>query len=432
MAIIARKRTNRHRAAFKKSIEEVRLYKPALWHPENEPICSKKKMKRLILLIYFLPFGINGQVLDWTFETKGPIHNTPVINESIVYIGSADGLFYALSEADGSQKWSYNSKSPIYTDAAIWNDLVFFSNEAGRLIALNKHTGKLEWQFQAEPESSQDLWDYYRSSPVVWEERIFWGNGDGNLYALDARTGIKNWSFQTEGPIHASAVVDNGTVFIGNFKGRLYAIDTETGVEKWKFQAIGSHYFPNAEFQRAPLVHNEKIYIGSRDLNLYVLNKETGRGIWHFTEPGGSWIIATPLVHEGKVFFGSSDTYTFYALSEKSGKEKWNIRTYTRSYGSPLSYTSQILFPGFDGKIRAVEPETGNVLWTYQTHTSKINYGKLYDENGKFRTDLKINSALQGEQLINALGPIVCTPLLIGQSLIFGSVDGKIYKIQLP
>ena len=389
-------------------------------------------MKKLILLICLLPFGLNGQVLEWTYETKGPIRNSPVVDGLILYIGSEDGNLYALNVADGAPIWSYNSKAPIYSDAAIWNNLVLFSNESGMLIALNKHTGKFEWQFEAEPESSQDLWDYYRSSPVIWEERIFWGNGDGNLYALDASTGIKKWSFQTGGSIHSAAVVENNIVFVGNFKGELFAIDAESGKAKWKFQAIGSQYFPNAEFQRAPLVHNGKIYIGSRDLSLYVLNKETGRGIWHFTEPGGSWIIATPLVHEGKVFFGSSDTYKFYALDEKSGKEKWNIRTYTRSYGSPLSYRNLVLVSGFDGKIRAVEPETGKLIWEYQTPTSKSNYAKLYNEDGKFRTDLKINSALEGEQLIKTLGPIVSTPLLIEEALFFGSLDGKIYKIQLP
>jgi len=389
-------------------------------------------MKKLILLIYLLPFGINGQVLEWIYETNGPIHNSPIVDGTILFIGSEDGSLYALNAASGTPKWSYDSKAPIYTHASIWNDLVVFSNEAGKLIALNKNTGKLEWQFQAESEFSLDLWDYYRSSPVVWGEMLFWGNSDGNLYALDAKTGRKKWSFQTGGSIHSAPVVEDNTVLVGNFKGNLFALDAETGQEKWSFRAIGSHYFPNGEFQNAPLIHGGKVYIGSRDLNLYILDFKTGRGIWHFTEPGGSWIVATPLVHEGKVFFGSSDTYKFYALDEKSGKEKWNISTYTRSYGSPLPYKNWVLFPGFDGKIRAIEAATGELIWEYQIPTSKSNYSKLYTGDGKFRTDLKINSAIEGEQLINALGPIISTPLLIGESLFFGSLDGKIYKIQLP
>jgi eukaryotic-like serine/threonine-protein kinase len=373
-----------------------------------------------------------AQETYWQFDTHAPIHACPTLENDNLYIGNKAGTFYSLNNKSGLAKWQFNSKSPILAEAAVWNDLVLFGNDAGQLTALKKDNGKLEWIFQAGKDYAIDLWDYFRSAPLAGENKIYWASGDGHIYALNPQSGEVIWKFNTGAAVHMTPVLKDGKLLIGNFKGQLYALEPDSGTLIWKFQAIGSQYFPNAEFQKSPLIQDGKVFIGSRDLNLYVLDLETGRGIWHFTEQGGSWIIATPLVQDGTVYFGSSDTYKFYALDEKTGKERWSIRTFTRSYGSPIAFKDWIVFPGFDGKIRAVSPENGDVKWEYQTQTSLENYHKLYTSEGKFRNDLKINSAEEAEALIDSLGPITNSPVLKKDILYFGSLDGKLYAITIP
>ncbi|WP_194778104.1 outer membrane protein assembly factor BamB family protein [Pararhodonellum marinum] len=390
-----------------------------------------KKSVWTLFVGFFVAPCLFAQENLWEFDTHAPIHASPTLEREYLFIGNKAGTFYSLNTNSGKANWQFQSKSPILAKAAIWNDLVLFGNENGQLTALKKDNGKLEWIFQAGEEHSLDLWDYFRSGPLPGNDKIFWASGDGHVYALHPKTGEVIWKFDSGAAIHMTPVLEDGKLLVGNFKGQVYALEPETGDLIWKFQAIGSRYFPDAEFQKSPWVKDGKVYIGSRDLNLYVLDLETGRGIWHFTEQGGSWIIASPLIHDGAVYFGSSDTYRFYALDDKTGKEKWSIRTFTRSYGSPIAFKDWIIFPGFDGKIRAVSPESGTLEWEYQTLTSIENYPKLYNEAGKFRTDLQINSAEEAETLIDSLGPIINTPVLNNETLYFGSLDGKVYAVDL-
>ncbi|MCH7411322.1 PQQ-binding-like beta-propeller repeat protein [Belliella sp. DSM 111904] len=384
----------------------------------------------LFLLLISIPSYSQRRV--WEQGTGAAIHASPLIDNEYLFVGNAQGIFFKLDQNTGEVIWKYNSKAPIFADAAVWNDLVLFSNEKGNLFALKKDSGKLEWVVSGNPTQAIDLWDYYRAGPVAGKDKVYWGTEDGGLVALEPNTGKIIWNFPTNGAIHMSPVLEGNMVVVGNFKGKVFAVDADNGKQIWSFQANGSEYFPNAEFHKSPTVIDGKVYLGSRDTQLYVLDIESGKKNYEYTEAGGSWIIASPLVFQEKMFFGSSDTYKFYALDRNTGEEIWSIRTYTRSYATPLPYQNTVLMAGFDGKIRAYELSTGEQIWEFQTSTSKDNFSKLYTPEGKFRNDLTIHSAEEGEKLLNNLGPIVSTPVLNQNLLFFTSLDGKVYAIKLP
>ncbi len=391
-------------------------------------------MKNLLLLFGLLITSHSSlsQETIWTFETGGGIHSTPVIQDGIIYIGSSDNNLYAIDQETGKEKWAFKSDGAIYSDVNIQNNQIFFGTNKGSLYALEINSGEIKWKFCSKGEKKLDLWDYYLSSPVSSESLVYWGSGDGHLYALNLTTGEVEWQFDTGSIIHASPVISDGKVLIGNYSGDFYALNQETGDEIWHFKAIGSRYFPNAEFQKAALVHEGVVYIGSRDLNLYALDLKTGRGIWNMQEKGGSWIIATPFIHDKNIYFGTSDTYKFYSLNKNNGRENWSVSINTRSYGSPVGYKDLIIFPGFDGKLRGVNPGTGEVDWLYQSETSKNNYDAVYDVQNNFRKDVGIhNYTEESENLLLSLGAFINSPLLIEDTIYIGSMDGKLYAINL-
>jgi len=395
---------------------------------------NQKKMTNLFILLSFLIISltVTSQNVAWTFQTDGSIHSSPVAIDGTLYIGSGDWNLYAIAQSTGKKIWSYESDGAIYSDVGYQDDAVFFGNDKGNLYSLNRHSGEFNWKFTSEGEKKLDLWDYYLSSPVASNGLVYWGSGDGHVYALNTGNGELVWKFDTGSIVHASPVIADGKVLIGNYSGDFYALDIQTGEEIWKFKAIGSRYFPNAEFQKAALVEDGIVYIGSRDLNLYALDLKTGRGIWNMPEKGGSWIIATPLIHGENIYFGSSDTYKFYSLNKNNGRENWNIPIHTRSYGSPVAYKDLIIFPGFDGKLRGVNPQNGKFEWMFQSETSKTNYDEVYDLDNNFKKDIGIHNYTQeSERLLLSLGGFINSPLLLGDTLYVGSTDGKLYAIQI-
>lgn len=391
-------------------------------------------MKKILFLLSLTVVAHTSlaQKTAWIFETGGRIHSTPIVKDGILFIGSGDQNLYAIDQVTGKKTWSFQSDGAIYSDVGVGEELVLFGNDKGSLYALDRISGEFVWKFSSEGEKKLDLWDYYLSSPVVSNGVVYWGSGDGHIYALNLGNGELIWKVNTGSIVHATPVIADGKVLIGNYAGDFFALNADTGEQIWKFKAVGARNFPRAEFQKAALVQDGIVYVGSRDLNLYALNIKTGRGVWNMQEKGGSWIIATPLIKDENIFFGTSDTYKFYSLNKDTGRENWVIPIHTRSYGSPVAHGDLIIFPGFDGKVRGVDPNTGREEWLFQSKTSKKNYGAVYDKHNNFRKDVGIhNYTEESENLLLSLGAFINSPLLLESKLYLGSTDGKVYAINI-
>lgn len=386
-----------------------------------------------ILLCWFYVETTNAQATLWKFAAGAAIHSTPAISNQLIYFGSADSNFYALSKSTGKLTWKFKTKGQVHSSPAIYQNSVLFSSTDGYIYALDKTNGNVNWIFKTKGEKKYDLWDYFLSSPVVNNHTIYIGSGDGNIYAIDASTGKMLWAYQTQGIVHASPVVNGNKVITGSYDGQLYTLDAKTGKLIWKFKTVGDVGFPNGEIQKAVTIHDSTIFFGSRDYNIYALNLKTGTGNWNMKERG-SWVIASPLVYNANVYFGTSDTHRFYCMNATSGEIKWTIPLAMRVYGTATNIDGEIVFGCFNGKIYFVDPETGTIKSTFQTDESKLAYHTLFDDNDKLKAEINLYGPdyLKVEQSILALGSILCTPVIENQVLYFGDANGFFYALNKP
>jgi outer membrane protein assembly factor BamB len=383
-------------------------------------------------LISCLPLLLLASELNesWVFKTNGRIYSSPVIAGNLVLFGSGDSCFYALNKTNGLKIWQFRTDGPVNSDAEVSGSSVIFGSADGNLYSLDFETGKLNWKFSSEGEKILDIWDYYLSSPRVSQGVVYWGSGDGFLYAIDCNSGKLRWKFKSGGIIHATPAIENGIVFIGDFAGNFYALNVESGMLIWQFRTVGDLYFPNGEVQKGAIVDSGTVYFGSRDYNIYALDVKTGRGKWNMKERG-SWIIATPAVYHDNIYFGTSDTHRFYCLRKADGLVKWQISLPMRVYGSAVVYNHILWFGCFDGKLRGVDPQTGELKHEYQTTGSKENYLKVYGDDGKFRNEFEVygKDYLESERAIHSLGSILSTPVIDNNIIYFGSSDGGLYAV---
>ena len=383
----------------------------------------------LFLVIPYVTFSQN-QHEAWTFQTNGRIYSSAAIKGNLVYFGSGDSTLYAVNKNSGALKWKFKTLGAVQSNPAINKGFVYFGSQDGKLYSLDAQTGKLIWKFQSKGERMLDVWDYYLSSPTIENGVVYWGSGDGNMYALNAKDGKPIWNFHAGAIIHATPLLSNGKVYFGDYNGKFYALDADNGALFWQFKTVGDTYFPKGEIPKGAAIDNGVIYFGSRDFNLYAIDAETGTGRWNRKELG-SWIIAEPLIYKDKVYFGTSDTHRFYCLDKTNGNSVWQLELPMRVYGSAITHNNLIYFGCFDGKIRAVDAQTGEEKWEFQTAGSKKNYSKIYNAEGKFKDGFELygKDYLETEKLIHTLGSILSTPIIDSNTIYFGSSDGNFYAI---
>lgn len=302
----------------------------------------------------------------WRFTTGHAVVATPVVADGVVYVGSTDGHLYALDATSGKEQWRFAADAAITSSAAVSGDAVFFQSDANRIYAVQRQSGRLVWSRETGPDLpytsfiENELWDYWRASPLLAGDTLFVGSGNGVFHALDAASGEERWSHRTDGRIRATAVTDGETVFVGSFDGRFYALDAATGEELWVFATRGNEYFPVGSIQASPVIAGNLVVFGSRDFHVYALDRQTGAEAWS-AEIAESWVTSTAAVSEGRVVVGSSDGQAVTCLELDSGVELWTRKVASNVFSSPAIVNGTVYVGNFDGYVLALDLADGSI-----------------------------------------------------------------------
>ncbi len=396
--------------------------------------------------------------LNWKFKTGGRIFSSPAVLNGMVYVGSEDSSLYAVSVDSGALIWKFNTAGAVSSSPAVYNQTVYFTSYDGYCYAADAKTGKEKWKFKTGGEKKvgavglwtmkpadlymDDLFDFFLSSPAIGDQgsgtMLYFGSSDGNLYALDAGTGLQKWKFKTNGIIHTSPALYNGTVFFGSWDTYLYAVDAMSGNEKWKFKTRdqpGMHLLEG--IQASPAVEDSVVYFGARDGYFYALRADSGDSVWTFSADN-SWVLTTAAIQDGTIYFGTSDTYLMLALDAKTGKKKYSVKAAGYLYSSPAIAGPTAYYGDFTGNFYALDLNSEGKQWqVFTTDNGKANGHRILNEKGQL--DFSFTAGTQDLALYETsvdvmnefynLGSIVSSPAVAGTAVYFGSADGCLYSL---
>jgi eukaryotic-like serine/threonine-protein kinase len=402
--------------------------------------------------VYAAPPISKSSKLKWKFHTGGLIVSSPAVANGLLYIGSADGNFYAIDSESGKLKWKFDAKSRIPSSPAVADGAVYFGAYDGNFYALDATTGALKWKFQTggerrfagkhlhgtQPaaEIMPDPFDCYLSSPVLWKGSVYFGSGDGNLYALNAVSGALNWKFKTGDVVHASPAIADGVVFVGSWDSYFYAIDAATGGEKWRFKTGEDHdTYNQVGIQSSAAVVDGMVYFGCRDSHLYALDENTGEKKWAFSAKG-SWVVGSPAVKDGKVYFPTSDSSLLYAVDAKSGEVLHSLEfNHWYLYSSPAIAGNMLYIGSTQGKLVAVDLASFKPVSTFETDGMKHNGPAYTKPDGTPNSDVLFRSdfyddMVAGVDRVMSMGSILSSPVVAGGVVYVSSADGNIYALK--
>ncbi len=389
--------------------------------------------------------------VKWRFPTGDRVVSSPVFADGLVYFGSDDGNVYAVNAASGMQKWMFRTGGPVPSSPAVDGGSLYILSYDGHLYALDAGNGGLKWKFatggerrfeakgihglQPKTQTIPDVFDVYLSSPVVAEGKVYFGSSDGNIYAVDAKEGELRWKYTTGDVVHATPAFAAGTIYIGSWDSYFYALDATTGKLKWRFHGGEDPDIHNqVGFQASASVVDGVVYTGCRDNYAYALDAATGAEKWKISN-SGSWVNSTPAVVNGKVIFGTSDSKLMRIVDAATGKVLIDKPTKANVFGSQAVAGGIIYMGILNGIFEAHDLNTGDLLWSFRTESSRKNRNWVLTADGQFNSPLLFTSSWRETPGIaltmeDGVGPFYSSPLIVNGTVYVGSGDGYLYAIE--
>ena len=389
--------------------------------------------------------------VKWQFKAGGPIVSSAAVARGIVYFGSGDHFLYALDAKSGALRWKYQTGSRVASSPAVVSGRVYFGSYDGNFYALEAASGKLLWKFTTEGEHRfaarhlhgalpaaevmPDPFDVFLSSPAVAGELVYFGSGDGHVYALETASGKPRWAFKTGNVVHASPALANGLVYVGSWDSYFYALDAASGRERWRFKTGEDPQINNqVGIQSSAVVAGDTVYFGCRDSNLYALDALSGAKRWAF-DNHGSWVIGSPAVRDGKLYFATSDSGMVHVLDAASGAPVFSLAfNHWVMFSSPALAGHYLYIGSHMGKLLAIDLDKRATAWEFVTDGARANAAALTKADGSPNyeaafTDFFYDDLVIGVARMMGTGAVLSSPVLDGDTLYFGSMDGNLYAI---
>lgn len=211
-------------------------------------------------------FDLKTGAMRWVAYHKELTHGSPLYieKESMVVIGSNDGVLYAYDAKSGIARWKFQTEGDIKTRPVYDTErrAIIFGSMDGRLYVLSALDGT--------PLFAREVGPIY-SIPLVYQDTVYMASLDKCIYAIDCTTWKDRWVYETGGRIFASPVIAEGSLWIGSNDGRLYELDPASGTVKNFFQAteriINKIAYDSAE---------KRFFVPTQTNEIYCLRRQSG------------------------------------------------------------------------------------------------------------------------------------------------------------
>lgn len=268
---------------------------------------------------------------------------------------------------------------------------------------------------------------------------IFAIDPDGQVSAYKAKQRL--WKSKvTKQELTAGVEAGEGIVVIGNRKGELFALDQATGSQKWSAKLSGAILSPS-------LIQSGRVITIANDGTVFAHDAVTGQQVWAYKLPNVQFSLrgqpAPVRLDERTVVVASANAYV-YALDVISGVPRFQRRVAVSDgrsdiqrlidvVGDPVVAGQYLVTTSFQGQVTTTDLTTQRVVWSEEassTNSAEVSGDKVFvsTADGKLKAyNLATGELLwQNEELLNRQ---LSNPVMLGQNLVVGDLDGVIHLI---
>ena len=268
---------------------------------------------------------------------------------------------------------------------------------------------------------------------------IFAIDPDGQVSAYKGKEQL--WTSKiTKQELTAGVEAAEGIVVVGNRKGQLFALDQATGSQKWSAKLSGAILSPS-------LIQSGRVITIANDGTVFAHDAVTGQQVWAYKLPNVQFSLrgqpAPVRLDDRTILVASANAYV-YALDVISGVPRFqrrvaisegrsDIQRLIDIVGYPVVAGQYLVTTSFQGQVTVTDLATQRVVWSEDassTNRPEVSGDKVFVST----VDGKLNAyslstgelAWQNEELLNRQ---LSNPVMLGQSLVVGDMDGVIHLL---
>ena len=296
---------------------------------------------------------------------------------------------------------------------------------------------------------------YLRLRPAVLADRIYAADAYGSVVALNRFSGKRVWQASVgepdEGPFYefwdrrdpafvtGGVGTGGGLVLLGTTRGEVIALDAGDGTERWRAEV-------SSEVLSRPTIADDAVIAQTADGRLVALEAEDGSQRWAYDSQVPLLTLrgtAAPVVESGLVFAGFGDG-NVTAIEARSGAPIWRQRIMLPQGrteldrmvdvdGTPLLASGLLLAASFQGRLKAMNPTDGRVVWDIEASSYldlAEGYGHVYlVSDDDVVNAFAIASAAAAWQQENLRNRRLTSPLAFGNYLLVGDEEGWLHVL---
>jgi len=300
------------------------------------------------------------------------------------------------------------------------------------------------------------LGEYPAAAPVqaaatVADDRVYFSDTGGHTWCYE-RSGRKVWRHDAQAPVLSSPVVRDGLVYLTTVEDLVVALDANDGTLRWRYQhktdllrklELALYAAPGV------VLAGDTALAGFSDGTLAAMSADDGDVRWTVRVGEGRYpdIVAEPLAlgdSDGlAVVFATSYFEPLMALDVVTRRPRWVAPVGSAAPPAiAMSGTEPLLLhPGTDGQLRAFNPETGDVRWSWASGDDGALTSPVITPLGAFvgstTGTLSLVDLASGEAVWRYAPPhlmegIAGPPVVDGRQIVFTTHAGFLYSLLAP
>ena len=270
-----------------------------------------------------------------------------------LFLGSENGVVYALNEANGEVLWQTTVPGEVVASPAVEDGRVVVLTTSGRLMALDTDEGKLQWTLS---EEQPPLTLRSASTPVITNGAVLYGRADGKVGIALLSNGQPVRQSKVADPrgateldrmvdVDASPLIAGDELYAIAYNGQLMARKLMTGDEVWKRKYSG--------YRDMAVTGNAIVLTDSRS-HLFAVDRRNGLELWSNTQLENRTVTA-PVVLGDYVVVGDVEGYLYWLDRTDGSIKAMQQLDSSGLYAAPLVEGDTLYVQSRDGKLYALK-----------------------------------------------------------------------------